>query len=383
MLLSHSWSFTMLQLCGLSRPRQWFSGWKKYFYNSLTIFSSLCIYVFTLTGLVKIITSPSFGEAARSSFMALTMFGVSCKIANWILRSNDIIIVMEILNNDVCRPRGNEELAIQTKFDNLSRTNTMFFGGIAEGIVIDVTITSLLENIAQRTLPFPAWFPFDCTSDWKFWIAFLHQILAHGIAANIGTFHDTFFHEIMIQARAKLNILKFRLRSIPEAIEKPHLKNKDNDGERKKSRLYSQLQEEIYKFVKKSNEVFNIVLLVQFSVSAFVICMSTYMLSKLTIHSPEFIFIVVYLLSMILQIFLMCWHGNEVIVESMDVRNAIYDMDWCSLGPNSKKDLHLMMTRTYYRLEYTTSHLITLSLESYNSLLKLSYSMYNLLQTST
>lgn len=69
------------------------------------------------------------------------------------------------------------------------------------------------------------------------------------------------------------------------------------------------------RFVKRSNEMFNVVMLVQFSVSAFVICMSTYMLSQMTMHSPGFTFLIVYVSCMIVQIFLFCWYGNEVIME--------------------------------------------------------------------
>ncbi|XP_043285610.1 odorant receptor 46a-like [Venturia canescens] len=383
MLLIHSWSFNMLQLWGLSRPRHWVSGWKKHSYNMLTIISIFCVWAFTLTGFMQIIMSPSFEEAAENSFVALTMFGVSCKMANWILRSDDISSVVDILNNDVCRPQGNEELAIQMKFDKLSRNNTMFFGGLTEGAVIAVTIGSFLENVSQRTLPFPAWLPFDYTSKWGFWIAFLHQIVAHGIGATIGGIHDALFHGLMIQVCAKLNILKYRLRSIPQMIE--HKKSRESIAisEREEIRTCVRQHQEIHKFVKRSNEVFSIVMFIQFSVSAFVICMSTYMLSKMTMHSAGFTFLIVYVSCMIVQIFLLCWYGNEVITESMDVSNAIYDMDWNSLGSSTKKDLRLMMTRTNYRLQYTSGHVIVLSLDSYNRLMKLTYSMYNLLQQTS
>lgn len=115
------WNFAILQFCGIWRPAQWSDGWKKYFYSVYTISSMLLIYTFALSGLIQIALSESLDEGVNSSFLALSVVGICYKMTNWVLHHNNIIVLIDILNNEVCRPRGNEENAIQMKFDRMSR----------------------------------------------------------------------------------------------------------------------------------------------------------------------------------------------------------------------------------------------------------------------
>ncbi|KAL0112585.1 hypothetical protein PUN28_012115 [Cardiocondyla obscurior] len=55
-------------------------------------------------------------------------------------------------------------------------------------------------------------------------------------------------------------------------------------------------------------------------------------------------------------------------------------MDWPSLSVTEKKELMMIMARTNIPIKFTSSFLITMSLQSYSSILKTSYSAFNLLQ---
>ncbi|KAL0112586.1 hypothetical protein PUN28_012115 [Cardiocondyla obscurior] len=83
---------------------------------------------------------------------------------------------------------------------------------------------------------------------------------------------------------------------------------------------------------------------------------------------------------MFAQIFVYCWSGNEVILKSASTGEAIYRMDWPSLSVTEKKELMMIMARTNIPIKFTSSFLITMSLQSYSSILKTSYSAFNLLQ---
>ncbi|KAK0071707.1 hypothetical protein PV326_000945 [Microctonus aethiopoides] len=99
--------------------------------------------------------------------------------------------------------------------------------------------------------------------------------------------------------------------------------------------------------------------------------------------SPEFIMVITYLACMLAQIFVLCWYANEVALNSLSIRTAVYNMDWYSLSLKTQKDLRLIIARASSPITFTGGPIVTLSLESFVNLIKLSYSAYNLLHQST
>ena len=119
--------------------------------------------------------------------------------------------------------------------------------------VIAITLGSFLGNVPTRTLPFKGWLPFDPTSDIGFWIAFLHQNLAHAMAATIGSIHDTLFHGLMAQACGQLNLLKSRLRSMPQRI------NDKNSESNEFDKNEDMEKKELEKSIRHHHEIFRCV----------------------------------------------------------------------------------------------------------------------------
>ncbi|XP_011705227.1 PREDICTED: odorant receptor Or2-like, partial [Wasmannia auropunctata] len=93
-------------------------------------------------------------------------------------------------------------------------------------------------------------------------------------------------------------------------------------------------------------------------------------------------FFVSILVFMFVQIFIYCWAGNEVMLKSTGLGEAIYHMDWILMTISEQKDLLMIMKRSTRPIKFTSSFLVTLSLESYGNILKASYSAFNVLQQS-
>ena len=77
-------------------------------------------------------------------------------------------------------------------------------------------------------------------------------------------------------------------------------------------------------YAKSLNETFTIVIFVQFALSTIVVCTSLFKLSKIDIISSDFVSMMLYLLTILVQIFIYCWYGNEVTlrVKSILIINA-------------------------------------------------------------
>jgi len=59
------------------------------------------------------------------------------------------------------------------------------------------------------------------------------------------------------------------------------------------------------------NEKFKIIIAIQFVVSMLVVCSNLYQLAKITL-SVQCFPLILYTCSMLTQIFIYCWYGNEV-----------------------------------------------------------------------
>ncbi|KAH0554910.1 hypothetical protein KQX54_013781 [Cotesia glomerata] len=116
-----------------------------------------------------------------------------------------------------------------------------------------------------------------------------------------------------------------------------------------------------------SNDVFSPVIFLQYTLSSLILCMCVQSLTKLAFMGPEFVFLLVFLGCMLMEIYFYCWYGNEVMLESMDLSISIYKMNWYFLTNESKKDLLIMKTRTLKPIKYTSGTLIELSLDSFTN----------------
>ncbi|XP_036139544.1 putative odorant receptor 71a [Monomorium pharaonis] len=137
------------------------------------------------------------------------------------------------------------------------------------------------------------------------------------------------------------------------------------------------------RYARIVNRKFAKIIALQFAVSMLVVCANLYKLASISLTiNGDLITLLMYTVCMLSQIFLYCWFGNELKLKSVGVTNSIYNMQWQMLDNKSKKDLLLLMKRSMVPIEFNSAVIITLNLDSFVSLLKASYSAYNLLKRS-
>ncbi|KAF7385339.1 hypothetical protein HZH68_013769 [Vespula germanica] len=292
-----------------------------------------------------------------------------------------------MLLKEVCIPRDSEELAIKQKFDKNAKTITIYCEILNETTVFFATVAQFGKFLETRTLPLADWTPYDRTSNIMFWITLLHQSFALMVCANSSVAHETIISGLMIQICAQLEILCHRARTLPTFLQKTQ-KNYSSKEDFKKveNKVIGELVEYhlyVYKFAKKVNEVFMLMIFMQFSISSTVLCMSVYKLSTKDVISLDFLWTFFYLTCMLTQLFLYCWFGNEVTLRSKRIGDAFYEMDWISLKSRVIKNLTIIMARTTRAIEMNSGYIVKLSAESFMIIIKVSYSAYNVLQTSS
>ncbi|KAL6417470.1 hypothetical protein ACFW04_010278 [Cataglyphis niger] len=190
------------------------------------------------------------------------------------------------------------------------------------------------------------------------------------LCANSSVAHETLISGMMIQTCAQFEILCHRAHILPALLTKAE-KNSKSDEDlivREKAiirdLIYHHLY--IYKFARTINATFTVIMFIQFSLISLVLCMSIYKLSTMTsLFTLDFAYMFSYLCSMLMQIFLYCWYGNEVTLKSIDVGTVIYKMDWTRLRVRVMKDLMIIMIRAGKSVKMSSGYLVTLNIESF------------------
>ncbi|XP_072762547.1 uncharacterized protein [Anoplolepis gracilipes] len=374
-----SLNFLMYTVSGVWRPIEWSSNIAKLLYGVFSFTMLLLMYFLVLTQFMDILlVVDNIDDFSTNTLLFLSIFAVAFKATIVVIRRKAIIQLIETLLTPPCKPRNEDEMAIQRKFDKFIRSCSIKYSLLATGSVTGVTIRSVL-NVTQGYLPYRVWVPYDTDTSPMFMITSIQQIvtLVFATIINVGT--ETLVFGLCLQTCAQFEIFENRLHKLISNKIAKYLKPASSTKKKTIISEYIHHHLSIYKFAKKVNVVFNQILFVQFFCSILVLCTSVYYLSA-HITESESATLIVYTICMFAQIFVYCWSGNEVILKSVSVSDAIYHMDWPLLSISEKKEVLMIMMRSTFPIKFTSSFLITLSLQSYSSILKMSYSAFNVLQ---
>ncbi|XP_018365430.1 PREDICTED: odorant receptor 22c-like [Trachymyrmex cornetzi] len=134
----------------------------------------------------------------------------------------------------------------------------------------------------------------------------------------------------------------------------------------------------MHKFAQIVSIKFNKIIGFQFMASMMIFCSSLYQLTKSTLNVDQFS-LILYTGCMLTQIFIYCWFGNKVKLKSLQLVDSIFQMEWPVVDNSIQKSLLIIMKRAMIPIEMSTLYVLTMNLDSFVTLLKTSYSVYNLL----
>ncbi|XP_011330269.2 odorant receptor 46a isoform X2 [Ooceraea biroi] len=332
-----SLNFLLYTIGGVWRPIEWSSTRSKLLYNLFTFYVICSLMFLLVTELLNILFVDNIDDCIMILMILLSIVSCICKMFIVIIRRDKIINIIGTLREKPCKACTEDEMDIQLKFDRLISS------------LLSLWLTSLQENIG----------------------------MIMGTFINVAT--ETSIMGFCLQMCAQFEILKHRLQrmvnpteEIPEHFQ-AHMPKKT-------SRLSEHICHHlvIIRNVRMVNDIFSVVIFIQFFASILILCTSLYFVYSHTI--ADVAPFIIYAFCMFVQIFVYCWAGNEVMLQSTGLSEGVYDMDWTLMTINERRDLLMIMKRSMKSIKLTSSFLVTLSLESYSNLLKTSYSVFSLLQ---
>nr|CAH7768516.1 unnamed protein product [Callosobruchus chinensis] len=121
----------------------------------------------------------------------------------------------------------------------------------------------------------------------------------------------------------------------------------------------------ILEFAKEFSVLFTISILGQFVVSVIIICTTMFEMTLVPFMSLKFVSLVLYQYCMLMEIFILCYFGNEVIIESNRLTNFAYQSDWLIGSSEFRKNLLFFMIRSQRTLKLYAGGFFTLSLDTF------------------
>nr|AZQ24890.1 odorant receptor [Aphidius gifuensis] len=379
------YTILLLTYCGLWQPSDWIPGsWKTYLYTIYTYSVFLTVYSITLLELLYLVTSTDeIEEIASNSFVSFSMISASAKALNIFMNKSVIFDMIILLEKDSYQSKIDCKNIILKKYNEMINKNSLSYIIMVEVTMIVLVVTFSIINIPNRVFTTNILVPFGEITPFRFWFIYIFQNIAHAYATSIHGAFDTLLPSMIYQICCQFSILQNRFKILPDII---HNIKKFDETKKiilEKNKLSECVEHhlQIYEWAKKCNNIFGGIIFLQYSISSVVLCVSVYLLTKIEYGNPEFLPVVMYTMCMVIEIFILCYSGNQVTIESINVGHAIYDMDWTQFELSTKKNLMMIMNRTLHPVIFTGCHFVKLSIDSFTSLIKLSYSAYNLLQS--
>ncbi|XP_057670979.1 odorant receptor 49b-like [Diorhabda carinulata] len=122
-------------------------------------------------------------------------------------------------------------------------------------------------------------------------------------------------------------------------------------------------------------------LLLEFTINSFQITGIVY---ELLMSEPNLmlIFQLTYLSCMVLQIFMLAWHANEVTIQSTEVAHAVFDCEWYDLPKTIKEMLVFIILRSQKPLTISVGPFFILTNATAVTSMKAAYSYLAVLTNS-
>ncbi|OXU18384.1 hypothetical protein TSAR_009405 [Trichomalopsis sarcophagae] len=426
-----STSFLYFKLIGAWRPLN-LPKWLRVIYDLFTISMVILMYeMLIVTEILAIIFAEENRLKVFQDIVHITITHVSgCFKMLFVInrRQSIMLLVNDCVAKQWYPPRNELEATIFTEHNNLSRRITLTYATLVGVSLLAAVLNPILYS--TKVLTFATWYPCNISLPICYWSSYAHQtmgILAMAVA-HVAT--DSLIVGFTIKVCTQLNVLNQRLLSINFQLDNTSARcQKSQDQSLALEAIlvnecivtYNDILRQVYQtknyrrslhaFADLLSRTFIEIVFIQFCVGLTVICSTVYLLAKLSIFSFDFFGLFLYLGCMLIQMFLFCWFGNEVVLDSMKLFHTIYDINWIELQIQTKSKLLLMMLVASSPIQLFRGAIIKVNLDAFINVntvginiyknpifsiklilyifkrliqvLKFSYSAFNLLQKSS
>ncbi|XP_026735655.1 odorant receptor Or2-like [Trichoplusia ni] len=108
------------------------------------------------------------------------------------------------------------------------------------------------------------------------------------------------------------------------------------------------------------------------------ICGSVVQFTSKEVTTSQKLWVIQYTTGLVSQLFLYCWHSNEVTLQSMEVDRGLYNSDWWQGDVRVRKQLLLLAGKLNQPFVLHAGPYTTLSVPTFIEIIKGTYSFFTL-----
>nr|AOG12952.1 odorant receptor [Eogystia hippophaecolus] len=240
-----------------------------------------------------------------------------------------------------------------------------------------VTTATYREEISNGTEPYPlimsSWFPFDKTKMPWYWISVGVHILMNIHGGGIVAVYDSNAVVIMIFLKGQMRILREKCKTLfndSENIQRKDILDRIKECHRHHGFLLTQSG--------LFNSVLSPVMFLYVLVCSIMICCSVVQFPSEQATTSQKLWVLEYTTALVSQLFLYCWHSNEVLAESNEIDRGVFESDWWKADVRIRKQVILLAGKMGQPFLLSAGPFTTLSVPTFISVIKGSYSFYTL-----
>ncbi|XP_044760908.1 odorant receptor 2a-like [Coccinella septempunctata] len=366
---------------GYLKPR-YLTADQKLLYTLYTFFVTigLCI-LDLLTGINQVFIESDIEKVTNILFVFLAKVILLIKLFP-IQRSQNKILDIIHVNRPEFFPDDDEQKKIFLKAVMFQRRVTILFHLM--GIVATLTMCffPFIDPGMSGKLPFSSWYPFEVEAAPRYQIIYTYQTVCLLFMSLADVATDMLISGLLMVASNQLEILRYQIVNIKTVAVENFDKGtfKDFDEAMMKG-LVSCIRHYncILKFADEVNEIFSGPLFFLFFLGVGATGLTLFQFILTPILTVEFFSIAIYQACVLLEVFLYCFYGNSIMVQSDAITNAIYQCGWEDGSLQFKKDVNRFMIRTQKPYCMYAGNFFLMSLPNFILILKWSWSYFTLL----
>nr|WJJ63311.1 odorant receptor 11 [Pachyrhinus yasumatsui] len=230
-------------------------------------------------------------------------------------------------------------------------------------------------------MPTHNWYPFDASNPAFYWIAYFIEANVINSAVLGFVFGPVLVGGLLMHIIAQLKNCK---RIFAETVKNNNnFEYWDQEIVKKNLKFCIRYHQTILEYAKVVFKVFGHMLIVYMTMASFTMAAITYQVTILEQNVQDRLRYFMLLLGWIILFFMICYGGQRITDESLDVSHAIYKSNWYNLPVNLRKYILIMIMRAQKPLHLRADYVGFFSLPLFIHVLKTAYSAFSLLLTIT
>ncbi|XP_053690971.1 odorant receptor 85c-like [Sabethes cyaneus] len=232
--------------------------------------------------------------------------------------------------------------------------------------LVSMLVNYLANAVLEKELPYFMWYWYDWNKEGYYELTFFHQIWGGFDSAVFNLCTDLMFCAIILLLCLQFDIIAYRL------------KNATNDYRELVSCI--ELHQAVVDLSDQLESIFSPSILVNFVGSSVIICLVGFQATS-EISAFDLFKFILFLISSLVQVFLLCYYGNKLIEASSQIAYSAFEGNWYMADARYQKSLLFVVTRAGKWQKLTAMKFSVVSLASYSAILSTSFSYFTLLKT--